>query len=145
MEQWENNYYISAIAGATNGSSLVVMSKGKIMFLLFFLGNSWLCSDNLLPHVQVQCMCNSLIKLASHFLISGLIKSGKRVFSSLQWPPLEVDGELSCLVVADLWSRSLALAYTLVISGLNFIGTLFLASYYKTKPFDGFYCCVSGC
>jgi hypothetical protein len=28
MEQWENNYYISAIAGAMNGSSLVVMSKG---------------------------------------------------------------------------------------------------------------------
>ncbi|KAH9665742.1 protein kinase domain-containing protein [Citrus sinensis] len=28
MEQWEKNYYISAIAGATNGSSLVVMSKG---------------------------------------------------------------------------------------------------------------------
>ncbi|MQM02474.1 hypothetical protein Taro_035236 [Colocasia esculenta] len=29
MEQWEKNYYISAIAGANNGSSLVVMSKGK--------------------------------------------------------------------------------------------------------------------
>ncbi|CAL9156486.1 unnamed protein product, partial [Musa hybrid cultivar] len=28
MEQWEKNYYISAIAGTTNGSSLVVMSKG---------------------------------------------------------------------------------------------------------------------
>ncbi|KOM38529.1 hypothetical protein LR48_Vigan03g191100 [Vigna angularis] len=28
MEQWEKNYYISAIAGAVNGSSLVVMSKG---------------------------------------------------------------------------------------------------------------------
>ncbi|KAJ8423466.1 hypothetical protein Cgig2_013509 [Carnegiea gigantea] len=28
MEQWEKNYYISAIAGAQNGSSLVVMSKG---------------------------------------------------------------------------------------------------------------------
>ncbi|KAF9690103.1 hypothetical protein SADUNF_Sadunf01G0161000 [Salix dunnii] len=28
MEHWENNYYISAIAGANNGSSLVVMSKG---------------------------------------------------------------------------------------------------------------------
>ncbi|KAK8988689.1 hypothetical protein V6N11_030069 [Hibiscus sabdariffa] len=28
MEQWEKNYYISAIAGATNGGSLVVMSKG---------------------------------------------------------------------------------------------------------------------
>lgn len=29
MEQWEKNFYISAIAGANNGSSLVVMSKGK--------------------------------------------------------------------------------------------------------------------
>ncbi|XP_043720209.1 casein kinase 1-like protein HD16 isoform X2 [Telopea speciosissima] len=28
MDQWEKNYYISAIAGANNGSSLVVMSKG---------------------------------------------------------------------------------------------------------------------
>ncbi|XP_062206836.1 casein kinase 1-like protein HD16 isoform X2 [Phragmites australis] len=28
MEQWESNYYITALAGANNGSSLVVMSKG---------------------------------------------------------------------------------------------------------------------
>ncbi|KAJ6844937.1 casein kinase 1-like protein HD16 [Iris pallida] len=28
MENWEKNYYISSIAGANNGSSLVVMSKG---------------------------------------------------------------------------------------------------------------------
>ncbi|CAL9049742.1 casein kinase 1-like protein HD16 isoform X1 [Musa acuminata AAA Group] len=28
MEQWEKNYYISSLAGADNGSSLVVMSKG---------------------------------------------------------------------------------------------------------------------
>ncbi|OMO56670.1 putative casein kinase [Corchorus capsularis] len=28
MEKWEKNFYISSIAGATNGSSLVVMSKG---------------------------------------------------------------------------------------------------------------------
>ncbi|KAH9613297.1 hypothetical protein KSS87_016092, partial [Heliosperma pusillum] len=28
LEQWEKNYYISAIAGAHNGHSLVVMSKG---------------------------------------------------------------------------------------------------------------------
>lgn len=32
MEQWEKNYYISSIAGAANGSSLVVMSKGWIYF-----------------------------------------------------------------------------------------------------------------
>ena len=29
MEQWEKNYYISAIAGASSGNSLVVMSKGR--------------------------------------------------------------------------------------------------------------------
>ncbi|XP_004288418.1 PREDICTED: uncharacterized protein LOC101290807 [Fragaria vesca subsp. vesca] len=28
MEQWDKNFYISSIAGANNGSSLVVMSKG---------------------------------------------------------------------------------------------------------------------
>ncbi|MBA0716661.1 hypothetical protein Golax_015473 [Gossypium laxum] len=28
MEQWEKNYYITSVAGANNGSSLVVMSKG---------------------------------------------------------------------------------------------------------------------
>ncbi|PKA52382.1 Casein kinase I isoform delta-like [Apostasia shenzhenica] len=28
MEQWERNYYISSVAGANNGSSIVVMSKG---------------------------------------------------------------------------------------------------------------------
>lgn len=28
MEQWEQGYYISSVAGATNGSSVVVMSKG---------------------------------------------------------------------------------------------------------------------
>ncbi|XP_047086176.1 casein kinase 1-like protein HD16 [Lolium rigidum] len=28
MEKWDNNFYITAIAGAANGSSLVVMSKG---------------------------------------------------------------------------------------------------------------------
>lgn len=32
MEQWEKNYYISAIAGANNGSSLVVMSKGMYQY-----------------------------------------------------------------------------------------------------------------
>jgi hypothetical protein len=29
MEQWERNFYITALAGATNGSSLVVMSRGN--------------------------------------------------------------------------------------------------------------------
>lgn len=29
MEQWEKNYYITSVAGACNGSALVVMSKGN--------------------------------------------------------------------------------------------------------------------
>lgn len=33
MEQWEKNFYISAIAGANNGSSLVVMSKGELVLV----------------------------------------------------------------------------------------------------------------
>ncbi|KAL8206200.1 hypothetical protein R6Q57_009751 [Mikania cordata] len=33
MEQWEKNYYITSLAGATNGSALVIMSKGKIYFI----------------------------------------------------------------------------------------------------------------
>ena len=28
MEKWEDGFYITAIAGSTGGSSLVVMSKG---------------------------------------------------------------------------------------------------------------------
>jgi len=34
MEQWEKNYYITSIAGANNGSSLVVMSKGMLFMFL---------------------------------------------------------------------------------------------------------------
>lgn len=37
MEQWEKNYYISSIAGANNGSSLVVMSKGLFALIMFNL------------------------------------------------------------------------------------------------------------
>ncbi|PPD82223.1 hypothetical protein GOBAR_DD20846 [Gossypium barbadense] len=41
MEQWEKNYYISAVAGANNGSSLVVMSKGTQ-----YLQQSYKASDS---------------------------------------------------------------------------------------------------
>lgn len=37
MEQWEKNYYITSIAGANNGSSLVVMSKGLFALLSYIL------------------------------------------------------------------------------------------------------------
>lgn len=45
MEQWEKNFYITAIAGATNGSSLVVMSKG--LLIIFYLLNTCLIRPTL--------------------------------------------------------------------------------------------------
>ncbi|XP_019083501.1 PREDICTED: casein kinase 1-like protein HD16 isoform X2 [Camelina sativa] len=38
MEQWEKNYYITAVAGASNGSSFVVMSKGNVGLFLLIAG-----------------------------------------------------------------------------------------------------------
>jgi hypothetical protein len=35
MDQWERNYYITALAGANNGSSLVVMSRGIYPFFSY--------------------------------------------------------------------------------------------------------------
>lgn len=31
MENWEKNYFITAVSGSTKGSSLVVMSKGSVV------------------------------------------------------------------------------------------------------------------
>lgn len=31
MEHWDKSYYISSLAGASNGKALVVMSKGSII------------------------------------------------------------------------------------------------------------------
>lgn len=41
MEQWEKNYYISSVAGANNGSSLVVMSKG-LLFTINYDIDGWI-------------------------------------------------------------------------------------------------------
>jgi len=38
MEQWEKDYYISAVAGIANGSSLVVMSKGWFLLSYIYIG-----------------------------------------------------------------------------------------------------------
>jgi len=38
MEQWEKNYYITAVAGANSGNSFVVMSKGILVLLLLNAG-----------------------------------------------------------------------------------------------------------
>lgn len=52
MEQWEKSYYISSIAGAANGSSLVIMSKGWLKVLS---GCVFVCH-----HYLVGCFCIGL-------------------------------------------------------------------------------------
>ncbi|MQM02845.1 hypothetical protein Taro_035615 [Colocasia esculenta] len=46
MDQWEKSYYISAIAGANNGNSLVVMSKGKSHLCTQYVQQSYKVSDS---------------------------------------------------------------------------------------------------
>lgn len=41
MDQWERNYYITALAGANNGSSVVVMSRGVYHLSSYYLSYSY--------------------------------------------------------------------------------------------------------
>ena len=52
MEQWEKNYYISSIAGANNGSSLVVMSKGILISMI----NLWITLPYFLCERHEHCL-----------------------------------------------------------------------------------------
>lgn len=58
-EQWEKNYYISSIAGAANGSSLVVMSKGWLI-TYFFQGSIYLRSMTR-PWAGVGCYVGTIM------------------------------------------------------------------------------------
>ncbi|KAF5726861.1 hypothetical protein HS088_TW22G00545 [Tripterygium wilfordii] len=66
MEQWEKNYYISAVAGATNGSSLVVMSKGTQ-----YLQQSYKVSDSF-PYKWISK------KWREGFYVTSMATSGSR-------------------------------------------------------------------
>lgn len=84
MEQWEKNYYISAVAGVVNGSSLVVMSKGwfLVRYILAYVlwQSSTLHSVNLDHGFQAPSICSNHTKSVIHFLSNGLTKSGRRAF-----------------------------------------------------------------
>ncbi|TKY64449.1 Casein kinase I isoform alpha [Spatholobus suberectus] len=66
MEHWEKNYYISAIAGAVNGSSLVVMSKGTQ-----YLQQSYKVSDSF-PFKWINK------KWREGFYVTAMATSGQR-------------------------------------------------------------------
>ncbi|KAJ7011884.1 hypothetical protein NC653_002088 [Populus alba x Populus x berolinensis] len=66
MEHWEKNYYISAIAGANNGSSLVVMSKGTS-----YMQQSYKVSDSF-PYKWINK------KWKEGFYVTAMATSGSR-------------------------------------------------------------------
>lgn len=65
MEQWEKNYYITSIAGANNGSSLVVMSKGQLALdlKLWFIKALFLLESELYPYCSLLMIRVHVIKL----------------------------------------------------------------------------------
>ncbi|CAK7356749.1 unnamed protein product [Dovyalis caffra] len=66
MEHWEKNYYISAIAGANNGSSLIVMSKGTS-----YMQQSYKVSDSF-PYKWINK------KWKEGFYVTAMATSGSR-------------------------------------------------------------------
>jgi len=52
LEQWDKNFYITSIAGASNGSSVVVMSKGLIANNITFCNGELVL---LIFLVNIQC------------------------------------------------------------------------------------------
>lgn len=73
MEQWEKNYYISAIAGANNGSSLVVMSKGQWNFITYYI-----CGLSQLYELD-QTEVSNVVNI--RYAISAAVLQSQRVIS----------------------------------------------------------------
>ena len=93
MEQWEKNYYISAVAGATNGSSLVVMSKGKPMIICLVLPDFFYAfSSDLIWSIQYR-----------HSVFAAILQS-QRVFS-IQVDKQEVEGRILCYLHGHCWKQ----------------------------------------
>ncbi|KAB5512161.1 hypothetical protein DKX38_029189 [Salix brachista] len=70
MEQWEKNYYISSIAGASNGSSLVVMSKDDCCkFSVMFLATKWNWARLVLRYCQALVLSEMRFASLEFFLI----------------------------------------------------------------------------
>lgn len=82
MEQWEKNYYISAIAGSNNGSSLVVMSKGKRRIMPFL----WRPVTTI---AVLYCflLCRDYLKEVCIVLYQDTLSLQRTLAGSLSWGP----------------------------------------------------------
>lgn len=109
MEQWEKNYYISSIAGAANGSSLVVMSKGWLITCFFHgsipkkkhdtsVGRGWvLCGNHYVFQNDVFLCIKTQVSNRRHFDVQcGVITT-----PTGHPKPVFCEGAMACRHVGD--------------------------------------------
>ncbi|XP_059457850.1 casein kinase 1-like protein HD16 [Corylus avellana] len=126
MEQWEKNYYVSAIAGAMNGSSLVVMSKGTQ-----YVQQSYKVSDSF-PYKWINK------KWREGFYVTAMATSGSR------WGVVMSRGagfsdqvvELDFLYPSEGIHRRWDYGYRITATASTWDQTAFVLSVPKKKPAD---------
>ncbi|GFY97079.1 protein kinase family protein [Actinidia rufa] len=126
MEQWEKNYYISSIAGTTNGSSLVVMSKGTQ-----YLQQSYKVSDSF-PFKWINK------KWKEGFYVTSMATSGNRwgVVMSRGAGFLDQVVELDFLYPSEGIHRRWDYGYRITATTATWDQAAFVLSVPRRKPAD---------
>ncbi|KAK4745537.1 hypothetical protein SAY87_011849 [Trapa incisa] len=126
MEQWEKNYYISAVAGADNGSSLVVMSKG-----IQYLQQSYKVSDAF-PYKWINK------KWREGFYVTSLAAAGNRwvVVMSRGAGYSDQVVELDFLYPSDGIHRRWDNGYRITSTAATLDQAAFVLSIPRRKPID---------
>ncbi|PSS17955.1 Casein kinase 1-like protein [Actinidia chinensis var. chinensis] len=126
MEQWEKNYYISSIAGATNGSSLVVMSKGTQ-----YLQQSYKVSDSF-PFKWINK------KWKEGFYVTSMATSGNRwgVVMSRGAGFVDQVVELDFLYPSEGIHRRWDYGYRITATAATWDQAAFVLSVPRRKPAD---------
>ncbi|XP_052886652.1 casein kinase 1-like protein HD16 isoform X1 [Gossypium arboreum] len=126
MEQWEKNYYISAIAGANNGSSLVVMSKGTQ-----YLQQSYKVSDSF-PFKWINK------KWREGFYVTAMATAGSRwaIVMSRGAPFSDQVVELDFLYPSEGIHRRWDSGYRITSTAATWDQAAFVLSIPRRKPAD---------
>ncbi|KAK6236802.1 hypothetical protein QUC31_020598 [Theobroma cacao] len=126
MEQWEKNHYISAIAGANNGSSLVVMSKGTQ-----YLQQSYKVSDSF-PFKWIHK------KWREGFYVTAMATAGSRwaIVMSRGAPFSDQVVELDFLYPSEGIHRRWDSGYRITSTAATWDQAAFVLSIPRRKPAD---------
>ncbi|OAY76608.1 Casein kinase I isoform delta-like [Ananas comosus] len=114
MEQWEKSYYISALAGANNGSSFVVMSKGTQ-----YAQQSYKVSDSF-PYKWINK------KWKEGFYVTAMATAGSR------WAVVELDFLYPSEGIHRRWDGG----YRITATAATVDQAAFVLSVPRRKPLD---------